>query len=439
MSTDRNDPTRSPVAIVLAVNEDIWDLVASELEDNPAALCAGALVSSVLLAPMQRTLFRTVYLDADRLGPLSVSLLSNPALGAYIRALIVRSASVLHCLLVNLDGGRAPNALASVRWLRVGYGRWQAEEVHLPMLAAQFASLAVLELVRTFFLDAPSVQRLLGCFTSLHTLHWHHSHIQISHIEPGALALPPLRDFYWDEKTRGWEYDTYERAGAWARAGTWTYLERFAIRACAAPQVWPALASASTTLRHLCLTEIRSETTLDAVSELGMYHCWVAARAICLPNRSGRRSNASFARLETLVLDIGWGITMDILHAVGRFLDSLVSPHLHNLTLVADQDESDRDHVWDLSMDWAPLINSVVDLHRKLSPELRKSLNVLLLGCERHEDYVRSIRDALSCLRGVADVDVRGVFRSRLASTVAGPVPGFPLLISHRTALSAGH
>jgi hypothetical protein len=286
MSTDQRAPTRSSVAIALAINDDVWDVVASELEHNHPALRAAALTSSVLRAPMQRTLFRTVYIDADRLSPFSVSLLANPALAIHIRWLSVQSASVLLHLLVNLDGGGAPNALASVRGLHIGSGSWSVNEERLPMLAAQFTALGVLELAHTAFLDARAVQRVLACFPSLHTLRWHRSRIQISHIEPGTLALPRLRNFHWDEETYHWADNTYgERAEAWAYAGAWEHLERFAVCARATSLFWPALTRASTTLRHLCLINIMSANMLDAVfPNQGTQSDLVTARALCLPS-----------------------------------------------------------------------------------------------------------------------------------------------------------
>jgi hypothetical protein len=124
------------------------------------------------------------------------------------------------------------------------------------------------------------------------------------------------------------------------------------------------------------------------------------------------------------VLDISLSITSDVLHALSRLLGSLSSRYLHSLMLVVAQVASGS-HA---SINWQPLVDSVLDLHRELSPGVRKSVCVFFLGFEGHQDCVPSTRDALSCLSGVADVDVRGVSEPHLSSTIAGPVPHFPLL-----------
>jgi hypothetical protein len=201
MSTDQRTPTRSPVELALSMNEDIWDLIASELVDDQAALRAAALVSSAMRSPMQRTLFRTVYLDCERLDQFVASLLFSLALSGHIRWLNIHSPLVLQHLLIDLDGGGAPDAFATrVRGLRIGPDIWCVNEC-LPMLAAQFATLNVLELAHITFLDARGLQRALACFPNLHTLRWHRSCISIPHIEQGTLALPRVRDFHWDEET----------------------------------------------------------------------------------------------------------------------------------------------------------------------------------------------------------------------------------------------
>jgi hypothetical protein len=127
---------------------------------------------------------------------------------------------------------------------------------------------------------------------------------------------------------------------------------------------------------------------------------------------------------------MSYGIEQNIINALARLLDSLSSPRLHSLVLVSDQFMAGLF----VSVNWAPLIDSVLDLHRELSPGLRKSVCVLFLESETHEDFFLSTKDALSCLRDIADVDVRVVSQFNLASNVVGPVPGFPLLVSRTPA-----
>jgi hypothetical protein len=428
MSTNRNASTRLPCAF----NDDIWDLIALELENDRAALRTAALASSILRKPMQRVLYRTVF--DTRLSYFARSLLANPALGSYVRWLYVFSASELDLFVVYLDRSGTPVALAGTHALRLGPdSQWRFD--HLPLLAAQFSSLNVLELANVVFHHARELKSMLDCFPHLHTLRWHRSRTERASIEPGALVLPQLRNFHWDEVMTESTGEGYaQMVHAWAHAGAWETLDTFAVNADAAPLFWPALIVANPTLRHLCVFNIMHADAFAATLRQGMFPVISACLQYTHMGSAGRSNTTLLVRLETLVLEFcspwrwpreSWNTT-DYVRAAARLLEAIESPQLRALTFVVHKPKIG---VLTSASDWTPLVDAVQKFLYDCSPHTRKTVRVIIVAISLDGDQGRmsTSEEAFSRLRDIADVDVSCVSLCRYASDVAGPVPHFPL------------
>jgi hypothetical protein len=430
MSTNRNASTRLPRAF----NDDIWDLIALELENDRAALCTAALASSILRKPMQRVLFRTVF--DTHLAYFASSLLANPALGSYVRWFYVCSASELNLFVVYLDRSGTPVALAGTYALRLGPTQWRFH--HLPLLAAQFSSLNVLELVNVVFHHARELKSMLDCFPHLNTLRWHRSRIERASIEPGALVLPQLRNFHWDEvMTESTEKGYAQMIHAWAHAGAWETLDAFAVNAEAAPLFWPALIVANPTLRHLCVLNIMHADAFTAALRQGMFSVTSVSLQYTHTGSAGRSNTTLLVRLETLVLAFCtpwrrrefWNTT-DYVRAAERLLEAIESPQLRALTFVVYKPKIG---VLASASDWTPLVDAVQKFLCGCSPHTRKTVRVIIIASllDGHQGRMSASEEALCRLRDIADVDVSCVSLCKYASDVAGPVPHFPLATHH--------
>jgi hypothetical protein len=135
------------------------------------------------------------------------------------------------------------------------------------------------------------------------------------------------------------------------------------------------------------------------------------------------RSNTIMERVETIVLSLnGWEQGLNA-GAIAAFLDSLPSPLLRRVTFIFRQSH----RIFRTGFEWEPVVAALQRLHQELSPDVRKTISVLILGRPSNTMAVSRTKDLLHGLRHMADVEVRYVPFSDLRYCDK-LIPHFPLV-----------